>query len=128
MKQDIRIVQKDSHVINKSLRQKSNLSSQAKDLLAYLLVISENCTICRTKLAGRFKDNEKAMAKGLDELERLCCKKPPAMKIAILTEEPHEFNGFYTRLLVINREDFRIEKSGLRHSSGIFFKLDHSNF
>ena len=48
--------------------------------------------------------------------------------IAVLTEKPHEFNGFYTRLLVINREDFRIEKSGLRHSSGTFFKLDHSNF
>jgi hypothetical protein len=49
-------------------------------------------------------------------------------KIAVLTQEPHEFNGFYTRLLVINREDFRIEKSGLRHSSGTFFKLDYSNF
>jgi len=49
-------------------------------------------------------------------------------KIAVLTEEPHEFNGFYTKLLVINREDFRIEKLGLRHSSGTFFKLDHSNF
>jgi hypothetical protein len=49
-------------------------------------------------------------------------------QIAVLTEKPHEFNGFYTRLLVINREDFRIEKSGLRHTSGTFFKLDHPNF
>jgi hypothetical protein len=48
-------------------------------------------------------------------------------QIAVLTKEPHEFNGFYTKLLVINREDFRIEKSGLRHSSGTFFKLDHLN-
>jgi len=49
-------------------------------------------------------------------------------RIAVLTKEPHEFDGFYTRLLVINREDFRIENRGLRHVSGTFFKLDRSNF
>jgi hypothetical protein len=48
-------------------------------------------------------------------------------RIAILTKELHEFNGFYTKLLVINRKDFRIEKRGLRHASGTFFKLDRSN-
>ena len=49
-------------------------------------------------------------------------------KIAILTEEAHELNGFHTKLLEINRQDFRIEKHGIRHASGIFFKLDRSNF
>jgi hypothetical protein len=62
-------------------------------------------------------------------IENLCCKsKPAVMKIAVLTKEAHEFNGFYTKLLVINREDFKIEKRGLRHTSGTFFKLDRSNF
>jgi len=62
-------------------------------------------------------------------IENLCCNnKPAVMKIAILTQEPHEINGFYTKLIVINREDFRIEKRGLRHTSGIFFKLDRTNF
>ncbi len=50
------------------------------------------------------------------------------LKIAILTQKPYELNGFYTKLLVINRQDFRIEKHGIRHTSGIFFKLDRSNF
>ncbi len=49
-------------------------------------------------------------------------------QIAVLTKVPHEFNGFYTKLLVINRQDFRIEKCGLRHASGTFFKLDRTNF
>jgi len=35
---------------------------------------------------------------------------------------------FYTKLLEINRRDFRIEKHGVRHASGTFFKLDRSNF
>ena len=55
------------------------------------------------------------------------CTTHPHIKIAVLTEEPHEFNGFYTKLLVINRKDFRIEKRGLRHASGTFFKLDRSS-
>ena len=49
-------------------------------------------------------------------------------QIAILTEESHEHNGFHTKLLEINRQDFRIEKHGVRHASGTFFKLDRSNF
>ena len=56
------------------------------------------------------------------------CTTHPHIKIAVLTEEPHEINGFYTKLLVINREDFEIEKRGVRHASGIFFKLDRSSF
>ena len=50
------------------------------------------------------------------------------LKIAILTQKPYELNGFDTKLLVINRQDFRIEKHGIRQTSGIFFKLDRSNF
>ena len=62
-------------------------------------------------------------------IESICCKsKQPVITIAVLTKESHEFNGFFTKLLVINREDFRIEKRGLRHTSGTFFKLDRSNF
>lgn len=62
-------------------------------------------------------------------IKSLCRKsKPSVITIAVLTKEPHEFNGFYTKLLVINLEDFRIEKHGLRHASGTFFKLDRSNF
>jgi len=62
-------------------------------------------------------------------IESLSCKsKPPVITIAILTKIAYEHNGFYTKLLVINREDFRIEKRGLRHTSGAFFKLDRSNF
>jgi len=49
-------------------------------------------------------------------------------KIAILTEAPHEHNGFRTKLLEINRQNFRLEKRGVRHVSGTFFKLDRSNF
>ncbi len=65
----------------------------------------------------------------MEFIESLSCKsKPPVMKIAVLTKELHEFNGFYTKLLVINRVDFRIEKRGLRHASGTFFKLNRSNF
>ena len=40
----------------------------------------------------------------------------PHTKIAILTEQQHEINGVYTKLLVINREDFKIEKRGVRHT------------
>ena len=62
-------------------------------------------------------------------VESLCCKrKLSVMKIAVLTEEPHEINGFYTKLLLINRKDFKIEKRGVKHTSGTFFKLDRSNF
>lgn len=50
------------------------------------------------------------------------------IEIAILTKKTYEVNGFYTRLLVINRKDFRIEKRGIKHASGIFFKLDRLNF
>lgn len=133
MKQDIRTIrqQKNPYVVmDKKFSQKSNLSRQAKDLLVYLLVHSGNCAICRKELAKRLKCDKKAIAKILKELaEHLCCKdKSATMKIAILTEEPHEHNGFYTKLLEINQQDFRIEKHGIRHSSGTFFKLDRSSF
>ncbi len=49
-------------------------------------------------------------------------------KIAILTKTAYELNGFYTKLLLINRKDFKIEKRGVKHASGTFFKLDRSNF
>ena len=52
----------------------------------------------------------------------------PRMKIAILTKTAYELNDFYTKLLVINRQYFRIEKRGVKHVSGTFFKLDQSNF
>ncbi len=62
-------------------------------------------------------------------VESLCSKrKLSVMEIAILTQEPHEINGFYTKLLLINRKDFKIEKRGVKHASGTFFKLDCSNF
>ena len=59
----------------------------------------------------------------------LCYKsKLSDIKIAILTKKAYEVNDFYTKLLEINRQDFRIEKHGVRHASGTFFKLDSSNF
>lgn len=49
-------------------------------------------------------------------------------RIAILTKTSRLVDGYQTRLLEINRESFRLDKYGLRHSSGAFFALDAENY
>ena len=44
-----------------------------------------------------------------------------------MKQDIHTINS-HTKLLEINQLDFRIEKHGVRHASGTFFKLDCSNF
>lgn len=54
--------------------------------------------------------------------------KPIPDKFAVLTKKPRIMNGLSTKLLVIDRDNFRLALNGLYHASGAFFKLDRTNY
>lgn len=55
-------------IMDKGFLRKSNLTMQAKGLLAYLLTLSNDGEIHREELANSFKNGEKAIRKSLKEL------------------------------------------------------------